>query len=387
MRYLILTDCFYPENKSVSRHIYDLSMELTKKKNQVSIFCRKNNNKKLNLILPKNISVHFIKIINIKNLPFILRGLVELFMPFLFYKEIKKKIDSVDNIIIYSPSIFFGLIFKNLKKRFNCKIILLLRDIFPDWAKQIGIFHNFSVYYYFLKFIANFQYQNSDVACLQSKKDLKIISKFYNFKKKKIILYNWIYKKNIYKLKNNIQKIKKFKVVFGGTIGPVQNWNNIIYLIKASHEKKLGVIFYFVGDGYFKNKLKKEINKYNLRNVRFYKSMTEEKFLSFLKYCDMGILSLNKKILFDNFPGKFFSYLEANIPILADINKNHELSKIIKKYNLGKISDPENQIDLLNNLKKTMKHKYNQKALRKNYTKIYKKMFSAKEACKKISNC
>ena len=115
--------------------------------------------------------------------------------------------------------------------------------------------------------------------------------------------------------------------------------------------------------------------------------MTEEKFLSFLKYCDMGILSLNKKILFDNFPGKFFSYLEANIPILADINKNHELSKIIKKYNLGKISDPENQIDLLNNLKKTMKHKYNQKALRKNYTKIYKKMFSAKEACKKISNC
>ena len=151
MRYLILTDCFYPENKSASRHIYDLSMELTKKKNQVSIFCRKNNNKKLNLILPKNISVHFIKIINIKNLPFILRGLVELFMPFLFYKEIKKKIDSVDNIIIYSPSIFFGLIFKNLKKRFNCKIILLLRDIFPDWAKQIGIFHNFSVYYYFFR--------------------------------------------------------------------------------------------------------------------------------------------------------------------------------------------------------------------------------------------
>jgi len=232
--------------------------------------------------------------------------------------------------------------------------------------------------------ISKIQYKNTDIIATQSKYDQKILKK-YNKKKKIIIIYNWLTKKFI-KLKIKKDKICKF--VFAGTIGPAQNWERIIKAINILHNKNLIFQIYFIGNGtkleFLKFRLKELINR---EKVYFADTINEDKFTKYISRFNVGIISLDQKILFNNFPGKFYSYLESNLPVLADINPSQEISEIIKKNKLGLISDPKNEYDLVGKMEKFIKKDFPIKNLNARYNRIYKKMFLTSSAYKKIKYC
>jgi hypothetical protein len=140
--------------------------------------------------------------------------------------------------------------------------------------------------------------------------------------------------------------------------------------------------FYFMGDGKYKKSIKKKLQEY--KNVHFINSLNEKKMFKKLILMDVGVLSLDTKIKFNNIPGKFFSYMEANLPILCGANMNQEISKIVKKYKLGKIGNNYN--NLLINAVKFIKENINYLELSKNYNKCYKKKFTTEIAFKTINS-
>lgn len=385
MRYLIISDCFYPENKSISRHIYDLLKEISNQNDHAVLIFPKNkkikNNKNLNI---KNIKYIPIEIKEIKSKNFLIRGLKELILPFKFLFLLRKEKIKIDKIIVFSPSIFFGLIFHNLKIIYKCKILLIIRDIFPDWYIQKNKWQILNPLIWIAKMISKIQYKNTDIIATQSKYDQKILKK-YNKKKKIIIIYNWLTKKFI---KRKIKKDKICKFVFAGTIGPAQNWERIIKAINILHNKNLIFQIYFIGNGtkleFLKFRLKELINR---EKVYFADTINEDKFTKYISRFNVGIISLDQKILFNNFPGKFYSYLESNLPVLADINPSQEISEIIKKNKLGLISDPKNEYDLVEKMEKFIKKDFPIKNLNTRYNRIYKKMFLTSSAYKKIKYC
>jgi glycosyltransferase involved in cell wall biosynthesis len=385
MRYLIISDCFYPENKSISRHIYDLLKEISNQNDHAVLIFPKNkkikNDKNLNI---KNIKYIPIEIKGIKSKNFLIRGLKELILPFKFLFLLRKKKIKIDKIIVFSPSIFFGLIFHNLKIIYKCKILLIIRDIFPDWYIQKNRWQILNPLIWIAKMISKIQYKNTDIIATQSKYDQKIL-KIYNKKKKIIIIYNWLTKKFI---KRKIKKDKICKFVFAGTIGPAQNWERIIKAINILHNKNLIFQIYFIGNGtkleFLKFRLKELINR---EKVYFADTINEDKFTKYISRFNVGIISLDQKILFNNFPGKFYSYLESNLPILADINPSQEISEIIKTNKLGLISDPKNEYDLVEKMEKFIKKDFPIKNLNNRYNRIYKKMFLTSSAYKKIKYC
>jgi glycosyltransferase involved in cell wall biosynthesis len=385
MRYLIISDCFYPENKSISRHIYDLLKEISNQNDHAVLIFPKNkkikNNKNLNI---KNIKYIPIEIKGIKSKNFLIRGLKELILPFKFLFLLRKEKIKIDKIIVFSPSIFFGLIFHNLKIIYKCKILLIIRDIFPDWYIQKNRWQILNPLIWIAKMISKIQYKNTDIIATQSKYDQKILKK-NNKKKKIIIIYNWLTKKFI---KRKIKKDKICKFVFAGTIGPAQNWERIIKAINILHNKNLIFQIYFIGNGtkleFLKFRLKELINR---EKVYFIDTINEDKFTKYISRFNVGIISLDQKILFNNFPGKFYSYLESNLPVLADINPSQEITEIIKKNKLGLISDPKNEYDLVEKMEKFIKKDFPIKNLNTRYNRIYKKMFLTSSAYKKIKYC
>jgi len=385
MRYLIISDCFYPENKSISRHIYDLLKEISNQNDQAVLIFPKNkkikNNKNLNI---KNIKYIPIEIKGIKSKNFLIRGLKELILPFKFLFLLRKEKIKIDKIIVFSPSIFFGLIFHNLKIIYKCKILLIIRDIFPDWYIQKNRWQILNPLIWIAKMISKIQYKNTDIIATQSKYDQKILKK-NNKKKKIIIIYNWLTKKFI---KRKIKKDKICKFVFAGTIGTAQNWERIIKAINILHNKNLIFQIYFIGNGtkleFLKFGLKELINR---EKVYFVDTINEDKFTKYISRFNVGIISLDQKILFNNFPGKFYSYLESNLPVLADINPSQEISEIIKKNKLGLISNPKNEYDLVEQMEKFIKKDFPIKNLNARYNRIYKKMFLTSSAYKKIKYC
>ena len=379
MKYLIISDCYYPAKKSISRHIYDLLKKISNENQMVDFYFPYNGKNKYifkKKYLIKNINYFPIKTKNIKNQNLLIRGFYELFMPFIFWNKIKINENKFNKILIFSPSIFFGLIIRKLKRKFKCNVTLIVRDIFPDWVLQKNIYLWLNPLFLFAKMISYLQYYFSDIIAVQSYEDKKIIKKRFTRKKVKV-LYNWITPK-IYKNKN---KNKNKNFVFAGTIGPAQSWGNIIDLIKNLNKNKFKFNFYFIGDGQYKYFLRKKLINYN--NVYFKDSLSEKKFLKFLTFMDVGVISLDHKIKFNNIPGKFFSYLETNLPILLDAKYSQEISKIVRKYNIG-YANKNIKNDLFNNAKLIIKKKINYKNLKKRYNILLKERFSTDIAYKKL---
>ena len=97
-----------------------------------------------------------------------------------------------DGIIWYSPTIFFGISIFIIKKFTKCKSYLILRDIFPEWALDVGHLKKGPIYYYF-RFFEMIQYFAADKIGIQSQSNIEYFKKNYKSQLHKVeVLNNWL---------------------------------------------------------------------------------------------------------------------------------------------------------------------------------------------------
>ena len=106
---------------------------------------------------------------NIKNTNYLRRVISEFFMPYFMRRNFLKSplaSETWDGIVWYSPSIFHGPFVKFLKLRNNCKSYLVIRDIFPEWAVDMGLMSR-GLPYRFFNLIARYQYSLADITTVR----------------------------------------------------------------------------------------------------------------------------------------------------------------------------------------------------------------------------
>ncbi len=233
------------------------------------------------------------------------------------------------SVLVYSPSIFYGFFCNQIKKKFKVKSLCILRDLFPYWAIEIGLIRNFLIKKLLIHILRNFL-KIFDSIGLESKTNISIMKTRLN--NKYFFLPNWVNIKN-FKF-NKLKYKKKYDFVFSGNFGGGQDIEKVLNFIKSIPTKKINK-FYLIGDGINSNKIEKKI-LYNFKNkIIFKKKFSQKKYVDFLKNIDFGIVSLNDKIKSVNFPGRLFSYLMANKPVILLTKKRNELSSFIDDNKLG----------------------------------------------------
>ena len=352
MNLVVLCDSFFPEKNSCANLMTDLCKELAKQNKVILLTVKDNFEKNINF---KNLTIHKIKCFKNKQVNYGYRFFGELLMPFFFMFYIKRKKlflnYNIDAIISYSPSIFFSFLTFVLKKKYKCKNYLILRDIFPEWAYYLGIIKK-NFIYRILKKISHFQYEVADFIGLQSTGDLIFMNYDDKIKSKSHVLYNWqtnyeSKKPKDHKLINFLDNIKnETNYVYAGNIGIAQDMGKIFELASNINIfNKINFIFFtdkqqIKNNIYFKDKRK-------LKNVYvFDKIPREELKYIYQTYMNAGIISLKKKHKTNNIPGKFLDYLQAGLPIFADINKRNDLSKFIRDYNVGEVNESDRYLEL-----------------------------------------
>ena len=167
-----------------------------------------------------------------------------------------------DIIIYYSPSIFFGAFVKKLKKLWNCKSYLILRDIFPQWTIDNNILKENSIITKYFRYFEKLNYDAADRIGLMSYKNKQWFDNYYRNNKSET-LHNWTKSTNLEKKFNKYRK--KFnledKIIYfyGGNIGHAQDMMNIFRLaLKMKDHKKAHFLIVGAGDEY--DLLKKEIH-------------------------------------------------------------------------------------------------------------------------------
>nr|WP_038059274.1 glycosyltransferase family 4 protein [Thermodesulfovibrio islandicus] len=303
------------------------------------------DNEQRNIKYPEFTEENQIKVIRIKTLPhhnvnFIIRGISQISMPYIFENKIKKYLKKAEIIIVYSPPMPLAMLGAKLKKNFNAKFLLNVQDIFPQNAIDLGVLKN-PLLIKFFKDMERNAYIDADLIFVHSEGNLKFLKMNHpDIATKFIVLHNWIDTKQFERLSrtNKYRKLynieDKFIILFAGVMGLSQGLDFVIELAEKVRDLK-DLVFLFVGDGMERTKLQDLARAKNLNNIIFKPFVSKEEYPYLVKDCDVGLVSLSSKNKTPVVPGKILGYMAAKLPVLAFLNRESDGHIIIKQANCG----------------------------------------------------
>ena len=377
----ILTSHFYPVKSSCSSLFKDLIKSLLSEDYHITIFTLSGMANKIKVINTKKI--HYVGIKNkyLKSKYNYLRAFGEIYSILkLKYFYTKNKFPLFDQVIVYSPTIFWSIFLFSLKRKL---LTIKLADLYPKWLVDLKIISRFSFNYYFLKFFELLLYSQSNRIFVQTKKDIDYLLKYKNiFNFSSDVIYNWINTFN-YPIKKIKRKKKAYiRFVFIGVIGLAQDYKLLFKIIKYCNDNNFKFVFYFIGSGSYKNDLIKLTSRY--KNVFFFPEKNELFLDRIVQKCDICVSTLNKNFFSENFPGRVLRYMKNNRPILVHSSNNNFLSNLIKKYDLGFYSSEEK--DLYTNLNLIFSNPKLLESKGNRGIEVIKKFFSCEVSKKKLFN-
>lgn len=262
--------------------------------------------------------------------------------------------DTTIDLVLYStPPITLNKSIKYIKNHYHAKTYLLLKDIFPQNAVDLGMFSKKGLIhkYFRIKEKMYINYQTISDVC--HKQILKYILNNNNIDKHKIeINPNSIEINQIIEISSH-QKQEvldtygiakdKFKMIYGGNLGEPQGIEFILKVI-LENENHNNIIT-IVGSGTQSNRIKKFIVDNNLVNTVFIDKLAKDKFDLLLSACDIGLIFLDARFTIPNFPSRLLSYLEYSKPVIAATDLNTDVGETIKNGGFGYWCESKNTDD------------------------------------------
>ncbi len=342
MKLVLVGDAFPPSKTSAAIQLQDLANEIVKQGHSLTVLIPDFNiEKSYQIEVVSGAKVVRLKSPNYKSSNNYRRAINELLMPVWMYKNYRKTNllnDKWDGIIWYSPSIFLGILVNKLKRELKCKTYLILRDIFPQWAHDLGVLSRGPAYTFFSA-IANYQYYVADKIGIQSPGNKFFLPEKY--KTKVEILNNWLAKSKprptTINIDNTILANRKI-FIYAGNMGVAQGMNTIIKLAESlNYRNDIG--FLLIGRGIELENLKNSAKEAKLCNILFFDEIDTNELQDLYKRCFAGLISLDPRHKTHNIPGKFISYMQCGIPVLANINPGNDLSDLIKREGIGEVCE------------------------------------------------
>lgn len=321
------------------------------------------------------------------------KGLTLLKLPYIFSHKIPKLIrEEIDLIILSTPMMNNPYLMKKLKKYYNCKILLIVWDIFPQNAVDVEMISNKILINYFTKKYKKALEKADYISVMSIGNKNYLIDKFKIKKDKIFILKNWAeIKKKIEIDKKEIRNKYNFSedeyiAIFGGNIGRLQKLENILFLAEKCLKNKK-IKFLFIGSGSEKERLEKLAKENNLSNVTFINQVPREDYEKITASCDIGLVSLDERFTVPNFPSKTTDYFKLSLPIFASLDKcaAEDYGNFLQnKVKGGLYAEAGNTKELYNQFMKLYSNKNLRKELGNNGRKYYEEYLGVDKAYETI---
>ena len=196
MRIALIADTFPPLRTSGAVQLRDLARE----------FVRQGHG--LTVLLPSSeiagqwamedfdgASVIRLKAPKTKDIGYVRRTIGEFVMPFAMLRNLRRSPlagEKWDGVVWYAPTIFLGPIARALKKASGCRGYLIIRDIFPEWAVDMGLMGR-GLPYRFFDAVARYQYSVADVIGVQTPGNKGYFAQWIKRPGRRLeVLQNWL---------------------------------------------------------------------------------------------------------------------------------------------------------------------------------------------------
>lgn len=293
---------------------------------------------------------------------------------------------SFELIVYYSPSIFFGPLVSKLKKRWNARSYMILRDLFPQWVIDHGLIKENSPIASYFRTFEKLNYKAADTIGLQSRKNLEWFQRKYPQYNAEIV-YNWSDEAPIEKPSGSFRK--KFglenKVIFfyGGNMGEAQDMMNLVRLAQNLREEKQAH-FVFAGSGNEFHLVQEAIEREGMKNLTLLEPVSQKEYREMLAEFDVGLFSLHRNHTTYNFPGKLLGYMAQGLPILGSVNPGNDVIEVIEEAGAGYVGVNGDDYQFLDNARKLLESKEFREAMGKKALGLLRGTFSVDSAVERV---
>ena len=289
-----------------------------------------------------------VKTLNIQKTNLIEKGLGTILLENQFKGAIKKYLNGIlfDLILYSTPPITLTSVVKFLKQK-NPKAVsyLLLKDIFPQNALDLGMFSERNLLYWYFRRKEIELYKESDFIGCMSPANVNFLLKHNPFINPHIVEVapNSI---ELVKSENNLTETRtrirtKYNLpnnkpifIYGGNLGKPQGIPFLIDCLSANSDRT-DCHFVVVGNGTEYGRLKSWHNEFHPNNVSVFASLPKGDYDLLVQSCDVGLIFLDYRFSIPNYPSRLLSYLEYKMPVITATDVNTDIGTIAEENGYG----------------------------------------------------
>lgn len=362
MNILFLTIA-WPQNPDEHNLYTDLLEYFAEQGHKVVVVCSSESRygSETHIAEERGLKVLYVRTGNLTKVSFIRKGISNLLLGRQFKKAIRSYLpkESFDLILMSTPPITLSGLYADLKKIFNAKTYLLLKDIWPQGIADVGAIKQNGLIYKYFSYQEQRLYAASDYIGCMSPANIQYIKTHNRIPATTVVEEN---PNSIHIRKFTVQKRRdifaKYNIpidrcifIAGGNFGVPQGIPQFLSMLEQIDLS--GAFFLFVGDGTEADKIRKYISTHQDMPIGFISRLPKDEYEQMCESADVGLILLDGRYTIPNFPSRLLSYLENRLPVLCCTDSCTDIGEIVESYNCGRHiiqGDVQKLSDIVRNL-------------------------------------
>jgi len=119
--------------------------------------------------------------------------------------------------------------------------------------------------------------------------------------------------------------------------------------------------------------------------VLFFDEIDPDEIPDLYAQCHVGLVALDPRHRSHNIPGKFLTYMQSGLPVLANLNAGNDLEGMIRGHRVGQVCENHDLQELIGLVDRLIQQRDTDADLPKRCKAMFAQWFSVEATAKQIS--
>ena len=304
-----------------------------------------------------------VRTLNIQKTNVVEKGIGTLLLEYQYMHAINRFWGDIrfDLVLYVTPPVTLNRVIRHIRQRNNARTYLLLKDIFPQNAVDLGMFSRRSLFFRLFRHKERELYRLSDhIGCMSPANVEFVLRHNPDVDERKVhvnpnsieVQEQRVVNKNAVRRKYGLPTDRPI-FIYGGNLSRPQGIDFLLQMLEQ-YEHDASLFFVIAGSGTEYPKVESWFSTHQPQNARLQPYLPKEEYDLLVQSCDAGMIFLNRRFTIPNFPSRLLSYLEYRMPVIIASDPNTDIGRIAEENGFGVWSESGDAAHFVANVERLM---------------------------------